>query len=299
VTDEVDLDRLADYVGGALDDTPDAEAVAHLVATDDRWASAHAALVAADSAVRADLAALAATPEPMPGDVMTRLTAAFEAEAERPRLTVLPGGGGESAPRRARRRWGPVIGVAATVAVLGVGVVSVLPQLDESSDKSTAGISADNRATSPQVPGSGETPAPLLAFGQTRASGSDYDANSLSTLGAQTTGAGPKATQPDAAGSGPGVRSAPESSPTALNVPPALQRLAQPEGRTACVDAILAEYGGTVSLLDYARYKGEPALVVVLDGALKVPDRKWVVVVGPNCGTGGAIADQKFSAQIG
>ena len=297
MTDEVDLDRLADYVGGALDDTPDAEAVAHLVATDDRWARAHAALVAADAAVRSDLAALAASPEPMPDEVLTRLTAAFEAEpAGRPQLAVLPGGRTATAPRRARRRWGPVIGVAAAVVVVGIGMVSVLPRLADTGGKSTAGSSAqDNRSAPSPALAPDESQKPLLAAGPpVRSSGADYDAQSLSGLGAQVPAPGSKNTQPD--GSGPAIKEAPEAG---LNVPPALQRLAQPEARTACLAAIVGEYGGSVGLVDYARYKGEPAMVVVLDGALKSPDRKWVVVVGPNCGTGGAIADQKYSSPVG
>jgi hypothetical protein len=81
-------------------------------------------------------------------------------------------------------------------------------------------------------------------------------------------------------------------------VPETLRPLAQPDARDGCVKAILKEYGGTATLLDYAQYQGSPALVVLLDGAHGVTGRKWVVVVGPRCGNGGAIADQRYSAQI-
>src|SRR5437762_2651621 len=74
---DVDLDRLADYVGGALDGTPEADAVADLVATDPRWSAAYSGLIDADLAVRSDLAAVAREPQPMPPDVLSRLTAAL------------------------------------------------------------------------------------------------------------------------------------------------------------------------------------------------------------------------------
>jgi hypothetical protein len=62
------------------------------------------------------------------------------------------------------------------------------------------------------------------------------------------------------------------------------------------VDAYQA---GAVTMVDYARYEGAPALVVLLDDAYKVPGRKWVVVVGPDCGSNGAIGEQKYNAQVG
>jgi hypothetical protein len=191
-----------------------------------------------------------------------------------------------------------VIGVAAAVVVIGVGLVGVLPRLaDTGGDKSTAGIASENNRSAP-MPGGGPSESPNLTLGAppVRSSGTDYDARSLSGLSAPPAapGPGPKSTQPD--GAGPAIKEAPE---LGLDVPPALQRLAQPDARAACLNAILAEYGGSVSFVDYARYGGAPAMIVLLDGANKAPGRRWVVVVGPNCGTGGAIADQKYSSQVG
>jgi hypothetical protein len=301
---EVDLDRLADYVGGALDGTPDAATVAQLVATDAGWMSAYEALLSAEAAVRTDLGVLAAEPVTIPDDVAARLDDAFAAEpplADR-RLTALPGGRDGTKPRTtrrtSRRRWAGTVGVAAAVLVFGAGLVSIAPHLNEGSGKSatTAGGAQDNAASTP-----GEPPAAGRGYdvkaGGVRASGFDYDRDSLSALEAKSTAAG----QPNAAteGTGPGALSAPTApaiDPSA--VPDALRRLLDAEARAACLKAILAEYGGTVSLLDYARYQGSPALVVLLDGAHQVPDRKWVVVVGPSCGSGGAIADQRYSAQL-
>jgi hypothetical protein len=75
VTERVDLDRLADFVGGALDGTPDAAAVRTLIDTDPAWAAAHADLVAATSAVSADLRAVGSRPHAVPEDVAGRLDA--------------------------------------------------------------------------------------------------------------------------------------------------------------------------------------------------------------------------------
>ena len=54
-----------------------------------------------------------------------------------------------------------------------------------------------------------------------------------------------------------------------------------------------------MSVVDYARYQGAPALVVVLSGAFNVPQRRWVVVVGARCGEGGAIADELYNSPAG
>jgi hypothetical protein len=305
--EDVDLDRLADYVSGALDGTPDATAVANLVATDPRWTRAHAALVTADALVRADLAALASGPEPMPDDVAARLDAVLAAEPPLtgaaptdggPPLSVLPGGRAGAAPKPHRRRWGTVVGVAAAVVVaLGIGTVSLAPHLRESS-RSTAG----NEGLRDTGKGAPPAAAPSYALRAPNtpglsASGSNYTAESLAGLGGPTAAAegGDKANT-----NRPNAMEAPASQPAMLPaaVPEQLRPLLQPEARDRCLKAILKEYGGTATLMDYARYQGSPALVVVLDGAHGVAGRRWVVVVGPKCGTGGAIADERYSAQI-
>jgi hypothetical protein len=309
----IDLDRLADYVSGALDGTPDAAAVADLVATDPRWTRAYAALVAADALVRTDLAELADQPEPMPDDVVARLDAAFAAEPpltsaapdQKPSLTVLPGGRSTAISTAPRHRWRSVVGVAAAIVILGVGAITLVPRLSEHSNstgsRSDAGSAAVSQggvppATAPRSGNSfeyGTSGAPGI-----NASGSNYTDKTLSALGAA---AGPPvAAQGDSAKSNrPNALEAPSQSAVPLAaVPEALRPLAQPDARDSCVKAILKEYGGAATLLDYAQYQGSPALVVVIDGAHGVPGRKWVVVVGPKCGTGGAIADERYSAQL-
>jgi hypothetical protein len=308
----IDLDRLADYVSGALAGTPDAAAVADLVATDPRWTRAHAALVAADALVRADLAELAAQPEPMPDDVMARLDAAFAAEppladavpGQKPPLTVLPGGRSTAVPTVARRRWRSVVGVAAATVLLGVGAITLAPRLSEHSNSTASRSDTGSAVSQGRVPSatapksasgleSGTSGAPGI-----NASGSNYTDETLSALG--TAAGKPPSAQGDSAKSNrPNALEAPSQPAVPLAaVPQALRPLAQPGARDSCVKAILKEYGGAATLLDYAQYQGSPALVVVIDGAHGAPGRKWVVVVGPKCGTGGAIADERYSAQL-
>ncbi|MEU9505552.1 hypothetical protein AB0D32_04625 [Micromonospora sp. NPDC048170] len=74
---EVDHDLLADYVGGALDGTPDEALVARLVDEDADWAQAYALLAPAVADVHADLAAWGATAPEMPADVTDRIVAAL------------------------------------------------------------------------------------------------------------------------------------------------------------------------------------------------------------------------------
>ncbi|MDZ5444173.1 hypothetical protein U2F26_15730 [Micromonospora sp. 4G57] len=75
---EVDHDLLADYVGGALDGTPEQVRVARLVEEDPAWGGAYAALAPAVELVRADLAdwAAAAVPD-MPLALADRIAAAL------------------------------------------------------------------------------------------------------------------------------------------------------------------------------------------------------------------------------
>ncbi|MBE1486100.1 hypothetical protein [Plantactinospora soyae] len=72
---EVDPDLLADYVGGALDGTPEEAELAWLIDEDPIWAEAYASLSAGIDAVRLDLGAWATEPISMPSAVTERLAA--------------------------------------------------------------------------------------------------------------------------------------------------------------------------------------------------------------------------------
>lgn len=87
---EVDHDLLADFLGGALDGTPEQAMVARLVAEDAAWAEAYARLAPAVSAVRADLARWGEPVDEIPPAVADRITAALAAlSADRPDPAVL------------------------------------------------------------------------------------------------------------------------------------------------------------------------------------------------------------------
>jgi hypothetical protein len=185
---EVDFDLLADYVGGALHGTPADGTVADLVAADPVWRAAHDELTAALTRVGVGMRALAATDEPMPDDVATRLSAALSAAPApdrradplaapatpvddtapgRRHLSAVPapvvGVDDEPAPGPAGprltagnrwRRWRPrpaVIAAAATVvAVAAVGVGALQQAEDGISGVSTTAGDAPAVAPAPE-----------------------------------------------------------------------------------------------------------------------------------------------------
>jgi hypothetical protein len=78
----VDIDLLADYIGGALSGTPDESVVATLIADDPAWQAAYESLSGGMAAVSAELGRLEA--EPMPAEVIARLDAALASPIDPP-----------------------------------------------------------------------------------------------------------------------------------------------------------------------------------------------------------------------
>jgi hypothetical protein len=289
---EVDLDRLADFVGGALDGTPDAADVRHLIETDPRWAEAHAALVIADAAMREQLRAWGAEPAPMPDDVLDRIDAALaqaattQGPAHRPVHDELAA---RRARRQRRQRWAIGLATAAAVVTCAVGGVAVV--VNQSSRSETAGSSAarDNPAAGSAVPSTVTGPNLSQPNGPAAlvASGRDYTPDTLGQLSPP-----------------PGAKSGQESSDQLRGnqadsgVAGPLARLTDRTALAACLNAIIAEYGGQVTVVDFARYEGSPALIVVVQGARVAAGRRLVVVVGPTCGVGNAIADERHRAVL-
>ena len=308
---EVDLDRLADFVGGALDGTPEADEVRHLVDSDARWASAYSALVVADSAVRDELGALGSRALQVPDEVVARLDAALAGET--PTRSVLgpeptgPGLRGSQAHsshgpdrtgpglrgslhdlgqareerRRRRHRW--TVGLATAAAVIACGVVGV------GAFRSIGGPfgGASDTAARNETSSSGAGPAAPGGSASLFVSGNDYNRDTLGQVGQAAAAAGAA----EKGGSTPGDRAAGD-------VPQALERLRDPAARAMCLDAIVREYGGRVTLAEFARFEGAPALIVLVDGARAAAGRRWVVVVGPTCGLGGAIADERYHGPV-
>ncbi|MEU8655622.1 hypothetical protein [Actinoplanes philippinensis] len=263
----VDFDLLADYVGGALDGTPDQERVAGLLATDETWRAAYEALEPAMIAVGGVLREF--EPAPMPDDLAARLDGLF-------RTPLAPEGEAEPVPSkvvdfakaRRRRRWvAPLTVAAAAVAFAGFGVNSFL-----TSDATDAGADMASSENAPKATG-GE------AIGGASRSDADYTESTLAQAApGQMRTMGGSAQVPAAA---PGA----ETQASQKDLP------VMPTDVAACVDEITrANSGGVISVefMDYARFEGSPALIVRFSAANGV----WVWAVGPRCGTPGAGADE-------
>lgn len=309
---EVDLDLLADYIGGVLDGTPEATAVAHLIDADPSWARAYTSLASAVGEVQIQLTAWGRQPEPMPADVFDRLdttlvdqglmvgaadhratTATIPADQAPRRLTVVS----DTAPRGAiepvrRRRWsrwaGPVTVAAAVVVFAGFGASQIF---DGGADRTASVVSAD-AASATSDTGSQAALAESSAE-RVMATGTDYARSTIADSipkSATTTQVSPRSQrQPGPAAAGAGLGS----------TVPGLERLADRAARVVCLAAVTAAYGAgplVVDLVDYASFEGSPALVIVfVDRA----GERWVWVVGPGCGHPPSVADTRYRTRVG
>lgn len=288
---EVDFDLLADYVGGALDGTPEEATVARRVAEEPAWSEAHAALVEATGSVRTSLASWGESAEPMPAEVADRITAALQDEPHRPALSLVPDD--QDGPRRSvtrpRRRlpaWaGPAAIAASIAAIAGFGLSQATSGGDDAGSAETAANApASARDNSDTSGGSAPYAAVVLA-----ASGTDYE-------GATLVSASPPV----------GLLSVPPAATKAqqedrqdFDSPPGLERLEAPTAVDACVAAIAQDHPQsvtTVEIVDLATYEGSPAAVVFF---VDRSGARWVWAAGPDCGLAGRGADTRGSAQIG
>jgi hypothetical protein len=305
--DERDLERLADYLAGVVDG-PSAADVERLIRTDSAWAQAHATLIAADAAVRAQLRAYG-TQEPMPGDIAARMQAALDDEAARMHAAVNDGAArlGGAAPAgasvvsldaaRARRRRRLAGLAAAAVALVAVGTGAVVT-LSTGGGGLTAASSG--RADTAQAPvagsagdgqsnaaGSTRASAPLfsappqVAGAPVEESGTNYTAGTL----AQAAAGGSKSDTLDTRPPGPLGSAVPPAAPQPTNAPPAgaSGALSTTASLAVCVSAITAVHPGQVQLVDLARYNGQPAVIVVVRQA----NATVVVAAGARCGVDG------------
>ncbi|BCJ65488.1 hypothetical protein [Polymorphospora rubra] len=328
---EVDLDLLADYVGGALEGTPEEATVARLIADDDRWAGAHEALLVASGAVTADLADWGAASETMPADVTARISTALADAARVPsarpatesesapdepadpvgtpaagtdestnrRLTVVPGGrsgSGDRAAVRSRRmrRWAAPAAIAAgVVAFASFGVAQLGGNNTSTQDTSAAGGAERATAAAPDV--NGPFAATEGAGPQRLASGIDYDPTTLRSI-LDATDRTTLSTTPDSA-AGPDQAS-PPTGPEPLAAP-GLEGLSGEAALLTCFDAVAGEHARgpvAVDLVDYAAFQGTPALVVLFTDS---GGQRWVWVAGPACGQPGSGADTRYRASVG
>jgi hypothetical protein len=287
-----DLDLLADYVGGALDGTPEEERVGERIRSDAEWAAAYSELVTAFDSVSTDLRAFGQAPEPMPADVWDRLEAALSAPA-----TASSNGGLPSAPpvftaprdnrpagraaRRRRRVHTPVLAAIAVLVVLTIGIFAV------------KGMSGQFGT---QNSGSADTAAPAAAGPPIyqRSSGRDYTDDNLvlaTDFGNMGTAL---SSQPQSEGLTDKSSRVTTSSSYASPIPSPLQPLTVGDRLARCLEAVTAIMPGQVLGVDYAAYQGTAAALVVV----RTPDDgRWVGVVGADCGNKGAdlLAQKRLS----
>lgn len=287
----VDLDLLADYAGGALEGAAD-EVVAARVATDPAWASAYRQLREADTAVRGDLAALGTGTPAMPADIGAQLDAALAAAADTapPASPVSPAAAPPApislAARRRRMRVAAVAAVAATVVAIAgvtVGVVTSQSASDQQSATSQPSVAReDNGAAEAPRQAPSSTAAPGAKSGQDEAapnpvirhSGRNYTADTVRQVLASPS---------------PSRARTPRAMPAPL--PRELTRLDKQNERVRCLEAVRERHGAYPTLVDYGRYEGDPALIMVLPPR-KAGSRPSILVVGPNCGISGT--DQRY-----
>jgi hypothetical protein len=320
---EVDFDRLADYVGGALIGTPDGAAVAALIAGDPAWQAAHAELVEAMASVGAELNALGALPEPMPAELARRIDATFTSAVSDPApidpelaapavpFVVTPGPDAASerhlaavpdqgldrakrpsvAARRRRLRWAaPIAAAAGVIAFLGVGINYLNGQSGSRSDDSASSAAGAGSGEAHDDSGDSKLAAPLAAGSpqaapaQILASGQDYQRATLGSAGVIWQD-DPRSTTAKAPRALPG-----ETGP--------LARLLPADALAACLQAIAQQNAAgqllSVWAVDYARLEGSPALIVRFTAA----NGQWVWATGPDCGLSGAGAARLAAVQV-
>ncbi|MCM0675036.1 hypothetical protein NCC78_10090, partial [Micromonospora phytophila] len=198
-----------------------------------------------------------------------------------------PGRGGTTGPGRRSRRWnrlaGPVALAAVSIAAVGLGVTRFTDGQENSASDSAASSQANPEVADPAAA------APFRATGAPQRSGADYTPEDLAT------------------GLSPQVRQLASGSPSAgavseggrLAGPGNLDRLADPAALNTCLGEIGAEHGDgplVVEVVDYARFQGQPALVV---GFTDVTGARWAWVSGPECGVPGSGSDSRYRTRVG
>ncbi|MEV1107192.1 MULTISPECIES: hypothetical protein [unclassified Micromonospora] len=304
---EVDADLLADYLGGALDGTPQQARIAELVSTDPAWAEAYALLASAVTQVRSDLTRWAEPAPELPSAVAERIAAALVAAdtppADATPVTVPAQGGrrpttsfpaesgrGPTGPGRRRRRW---VRAATPVAVAAAAVVAVGLGLSHLSTNTADSGAMERPVNAPRDLAAGGT---VRTSGPTLHSGTDYTPQSL--------GGTPSPSSPLLGSSGSGPREQPGAdtggerrpSPDGSNQ---LARLTTEAALSTCLSSVAAEHGSgplAVEMIDYARFQGEQALVIRFTDAT---GSRWAWVSGAECGVPGSGSDSRYSARVG
>lgn len=260
----VNHDLLADYVGGALEGTPEQEHVAGLIATSREWGRAADELTAALRGVQNDLNVLREDPERMPDDVAAR----FEGLFDGPRRDPLEPRVATRHSRRAGwtrlkgwKRWAAPVAIAA--AALGLFAIGKVPSLTapamSDGSRNNSQLSADAPGVAPPAP------VPTMATWRT------YDRNSLQK--ALASGGSPLTYGTDGALRSGTAEKAPEAAVPSF-------RLLDPFALQQCTNAVAAVVPGRVTFVEYAYFEGSPAIVMYVTS----PNGQVLFVAGTNCG---------------
>ncbi|MEK8108847.1 hypothetical protein NKG94_36160 [Micromonospora sp. M12] len=321
---EVDDDLLADYLGGALDGTPQHEEVARLVSADPAWAEAYALLAPAVTKVREGLARWAEPSPEMPQAIADRLLASLAAasstndtstgldsdeDTAAPLVVPVQGGpvAGRPYPTSRIGRWAPT--GQPPPAWLGPPQRSGGRRHDRRSRCRTRpqpAVDADVgrlRRPRPEQPGHRDrgrcgagavrTTGPALRSGTNYTPQTVDDVYRTEASGAPVP-AGRPATRP-----APNPRWMPRratSSPDGLDQ---LARLTDEVALSSCLATVAAEHGSgplVVEVIDYARFQGEQTLVIRFTDSTGA---RWAWVSGPECGVPGSGSDSRYSARVG
>jgi hypothetical protein len=291
---EVDLDALADYTAGLLDPA-DTAVVGDLVRTDPHWRHAHDALVAAEAAVLADLHTAAAVRLTMPADVADRIDAALA--AERGHGVVVPIEAARSRRRVPSRRLSTRVAAAAAGIIAVAGGLTVATQFSarDSAGTTAAEAPAMDRGAPGEALSSGGAPEWSSATVQVVTTGRDYTDATAAEIVREAAAVAPPA-QPQAqpapsaeAGEAPTGAAAKysilaDADLASRTAGGELARLAAPAALEACLTAVGSVIPGTPSVVDFARYQGTPALIILI----RQRSASTVVIVGPDCAPGQA-----------
>jgi hypothetical protein len=281
---QVDHDLLADYVGGALDGTPEADRVAQLIASSPQWRTAADDLTSALRSVSDELEALRGTPEIMPPEIVARFdellaSPAMTPAAAKPAMDPLAARrpARSASPAKRWRKWAVPVAML-TVAFGFAASANLFPSISgKFSDPASA--PRENSATA-DLTDAQALPVPTMT------SGKHHNRHSLGGARMTAESVPPpetmKATEsPQASGYGiTGV------------IPPDLLRLTDPVALRNCLDAVAAVLPGVPTLIDYAYFESRPALVISITSI----GGKWTFVAGPACGIKGA--DEYFRAPL-
>jgi len=286
----VDVDLLADYIGGVLVGTPDESVVATLIADDPAWRSAYESLSGDVGSVVTELGRF--EPEPMPDDVAARLEAAFAEASAKPQLTLVRGDDAPRVRERRKLRWVTPIAIAAgTVAFVGFGVDYLAGREGGAADSATSSSAGGEAQVAPN-----ENLAPAISGTEPARKEPDAaqpNSYAVEASSPQLLATGMDYTDATLAEPAPQPLSASNASaPTG-----ALDRLSTPAALQQCLDQIAEENDAgpiTAETVDYAEFEGKPAIVV----RFTAPNGTWVWASGPACGTPDGGADTRAQAQV-